>query len=56
MAKENIAEGEDNFDDQDSSVTRCSQSLLSLFERAELKVIKQEDQKNFPHELFKVTM
>lgn len=55
VAKENIAE-EDMFDDNDSSITRCTDSLLRLFKKAGLRVIKQVNQENWPQDLFNVTM
>ena len=57
IAKENIAaDDEDVPDEEDSSVTRCRGSFLQVFERAGLRVIKEQDQDSFPEELFKVTM
>lgn len=57
VAKENIAaDNEDVPDDEDSSVTRCRESFLRVFERAGLNIVKEVDQEGFPPELFKVTM
>ena len=55
FVKENIA-SVDEFDEVDSSVTRCVNSLLSLFDKADLNVLDQKDQEKFPEQLFKVTM
>lgn len=54
--KENIAPETDDFDEVDSSVTRCVDSLLNLFEKVGLDVLDQKDQEKFPQQLFKVTM
>lgn len=56
FAKENIASEADEFDEVDSSVTRCVDSLLSLFDKVGLEVLGQKDQEKFPEQLFKVTM
>ena len=56
FVKENIASEADEFDEVDSSVTRCTDSLLSLFDKVGLEVLDQKDQEKFPEQLFKVTM
>ena len=57
IAKENIAsDDEDVPDEDDSSVTRCRESFLRVFERSGLSVVREMDQEGFPPELFKVTM
>ena len=56
FVKENIASERDEFDEVDSSVTRCVDSLLNLFEKVGLDVLDQKDQEKFPQQLFKVTM
>ena len=56
FVKENIASEVDEFDEVDSSVTRCVDSLLTLFEKVGLDVLDQRDQEKFPQQLFKVTM
>ena len=40
----------------DSSLTRSNQYLLKLFETANLQVLLNVQQKNFPKEIFKVRM
>lgn len=56
FVKENIAPENDEFDEVDSSVTRCVDSLLVLFDKVGLDVLDQKDQEKFPKQLFKVTM
>ena len=56
FVKENIASELDEFDEVDSSVTRCIESLLMLFDKAGLDVLDQKDQEKFPEQLYKVTM
>ncbi|KAI8871329.1 hypothetical protein GQ42DRAFT_162066 [Ramicandelaber brevisporus] len=56
IVKENIAAVEDQFDEQDSSVTRTDASLRAIFDKAGLKVVKTKTQTGFPHGLFKVNM
>lgn len=55
IIKDNVS-STDVFDSQDSSVTRCTASLLRLVERAGLVVIKEEEQENFPSSLLQVKM
>lgn len=53
--KENIALGdEDVFDDEDSSVTRCMNSFLTVFQKADLTVAQREMQLNWPENMFQV--
>ena len=40
----------------DSSLTRSNQYMLKLFEAADLRVLLNVQQKNFPKEIFKVRM
>lgn len=54
--KENVSSFEDTFDPIDSSVTRCEQSLKSLFKKANLVVVAETLQHGFPEELFPVKM
>ncbi len=57
IAKENIASDDGDVpDEDDSSVTRCRESFLHVFERSGLSVVRETDQEGFPPELFKVTM
>lgn len=56
FVKENIAKKGIVVDKDDSSVTRSNSKLLKLFKKAELEVLKQETQTNFPKEIFKVNM
>ena len=56
FVKENIAPDVDEFDEVDSSVTRCVDSLLALFDKVGLDVLDQRDQEKFPTQLFRVTM
>ncbi|RCI04632.1 hypothetical protein CU098_003672, partial [Rhizopus stolonifer] len=54
--KENNASNEALFDEEDSSVTRPNDELKRLFEKAGLKIIKEEKQQGFPAGLFAVRM
>lgn len=55
--KENVAsELDDILDEEDSSYTRCLPSILSLVQRAGLRVIQQENQVNFPSTIYDVKM
>ena len=56
FVKENIAADVDEFDEVDSSVTRCVDSLLYLFDKVGLDVLEKKDQERFPEQLFQVTM
>ena len=54
--KENNCEEGFVLDKEDSSLTRSHAYFLSLFERAQLKVLKVKLQRGFPWELFAVRM
>ncbi|XP_042868161.1 N-terminal Xaa-Pro-Lys N-methyltransferase 1-like [Penaeus japonicus] len=57
VVKENVASsGEVEFDEVDSSVTRPESEILDIVERAELKVLKNTKQPNFPKGLYEVKM
>jgi len=59
MVKENLStdeQGEDVFDDIDSSVTRSDHKFRRLFEDAGLKIVKMEVQSGFPKSLYPVKM
>jgi protein N-terminal methyltransferase len=59
VVKENMARtanNEDLYDDIDSSVTRTDEKFRALFEKAELRILRTELQKNFPAALFPVRM
>ncbi|KAB5522958.1 alpha-N-methyltransferase NTM1 [Coniochaeta sp. 2T2.1] len=49
VIKENLSpHGEDDFDEEDSSVTREDSKFQSLFRQAGLQIVKMELQKGFP--------
>lgn len=49
VVKENVAtDGDDNYDDIDSSVTRTDEKFRSLFKEAGLKLVRSEVQTGFP--------
>ena len=55
VAKENVAGGDvDDFDEQDSAVTRALGRWRRLFERAGCKIEMEEMQRGFPRGLFVV--
>lgn len=54
--KENIASSEIDFDTTDSSFTRSRELLLELFNKAGLRILKEERQRNLPKELYDVRM
>ncbi|KAI4248002.1 MAG: hypothetical protein LQ352_006022 [Teloschistes flavicans] len=57
VVKENVSsdpDGEDIFDEQDSSVTRTDAKFRSLFEMVGLKIMKTEAQTGFPRGLYPV--
>lgn len=57
IVKENMStnvNGEDVFDQQDSSVTRTDQKFRQIFKDADVRVIKTEVQKGFPKGLYPV--
>lgn len=57
VVKENVtSSGEVEFDKVDSSVTRPESEILDIVERAELKVLKNMKQPNFPKGLYEVKM
>ena len=57
IVKENVVYNESSdFDAQDSSYTRPLAELLRLFKKADLDVVRQEEQKNFPQEIYAVYM
>lgn len=56
FVKENVAQGEDIFDEQDSSWTRSEASFLKIFKEAGLTVVKSSVQHGFPKELFQVKL
>ena len=56
VVKENVASGEDEFDDADSSVTRALAKWRSLFRESGLVAPFEEVQRGFPKGLFEVRM
>lgn len=57
VVKENItSSGEIDVDDEDSSITRCHDLLLKLFEESGLKCILSQPQTSFPKGLYPVKM
>lgn len=57
IVKENMgtnANGEDVFDQQDSSVTRTDQKFRKLFKEADMRLVKTELQRGFPKGLYPV--
>ena len=57
IIKENMStsvDGEDIFDQEDSSVTRKDQKFRQLFKEADIRLIKTEVQRGFPKELYPV--
>lgn len=57
VVKENMStdpEGEDIFDELDSSVTRTDGKFRSLFEEVGLRIVRTEEQTGFPKKLFPV--
>ncbi|KKY26673.1 hypothetical protein UCDDS831_g01333 [Diplodia seriata] len=59
VVKENMStalNGEDLFDDEDSSVTRTDDKFRKLFELAGLEIFLTEIQRGFPKDLFPVRM
>jgi protein N-terminal methyltransferase len=54
--KENIAQYTFIFDKEDCSITRTEKHFHWLFEEAGFDIVKEEFQKKFPKELFKVKM
>lgn len=57
VVKENVtSSGTVELDEQDSSVTRPESLLLSIIEKADLKVVKNVKQPNLPKGLYEVRM
>jgi len=57
VVKENITNSNNlEIDKEDSSVTRSMKSLRSLFEKADLVCIKEQQQTKFPRGLYPVYM
>jgi len=54
--KENISSGNVEFDETDSSYTRPRQLMIDLIRKAQLKVLKEEKQKQFPSGIYEVRM
>ncbi len=55
--KENISFGDEpEFDEKDSSYTRPRETLMQLFAKTGLNLLKEEKQKHFPKELYEVRM
>lgn len=56
VVKENVAPSNRDFDEKDSSYTRSRDVLVDLFQKAELNIVYEEKQKNFPKEIYDVPM
>jgi len=57
ILKENMSSAEDrDFDEEDNSWTRSYKSWLDIFRKADLKVIKEKKQTNFPKGMYEVRM
>ncbi|KAK8744171.1 hypothetical protein OTU49_001030 [Cherax quadricarinatus] len=57
VVKENVtSSGKVELDEEDSSVTRPERQLLDIIERAELKILKNTKQPNFPKSLYEVNI
>ncbi|EFX90389.1 hypothetical protein DAPPUDRAFT_299834 [Daphnia pulex] len=57
VLKENLtSSGEVEMDSTDSSVTRPRALIIELIKKAGLRVIKEQKQQRFPHELYEVRM
>lgn len=56
FVKENICREGFVVDRDDSSLTRSNAYMLELFERANMRVMYNVKQKNFPKELYEVRM
>ena len=55
--KENVtSSGEIETDEEDSSVTRPPEVLRDIFNKANLKIVKEFKQNKFPKELYGVHM
>jgi protein N-terminal methyltransferase len=49
-------DGDDNFDETDSSVTRTNEKLQRLFKEADVRCLKTELQRGFPKGLYPVRL
>ncbi|GMM54790.1 N-terminal protein methyltransferase [Maudiozyma humilis] len=56
VKENNTPTDQDDFDDTDSSVTRCDSKFKVLFEKSGLKLIATDRQKGLPKELYPVRM
>ncbi|KAI1823557.1 alpha-N-methyltransferase NTM1 [Xylaria intraflava] len=56
VIKENVCNGEDAFDEQDSSVMRQEGTFKRIFESQGLRIIKTELQHGMPDELYPIRM
>lgn len=56
VVKENVTSNKCIIDEDDSSVTRTNRKFQTLFNKAGLTIVKEDIQRNFPEELFKVKM
>lgn len=57
VIKENVSgSGENEYDDEDSSFTRCKDYYVNAMKNAGLTILKEERQKGFPKGLYSVYM
>lgn len=56
ILKENISASQVEFDSTDSSYTRPLQHFYDIFDKADLRILKELKQKSFPSDLFEVRM
>lgn len=56
VIKDNLASGDVEWDNVDSSATRNYDGLQEIFQKSGLKIIKEEYQTNLPPELYRVYM
>jgi protein N-terminal methyltransferase len=54
VLKENITKAATEFDDTDSSYTRTRSDYLNLIHKADMNILRDEKQRNFPAELYEV--
>jgi hypothetical protein len=54
ILKENVAIGEPEWDEVDSSWTRSRQAYLNLIHKAGMHVVREEKQRKFPDEIYEV--
>ena len=54
--KENITRTGIDIDSEDSSMTRSDDCLKSIFDKAGLRIIREDTQKGFPKALYRVKM